>query len=69
METVYLYDGNSKLLQQAKCDTLQFSNDKENETIRASGGSDIIIIPDTSISSCTAEKDGRLVIETNAGRK
>ena len=69
METVYLYDARSKLLQQARCDTLQFSNDKTNEVIRVNGGSDIIIIHDTSISACTAEDDGRLVIETKAGRK
>lgn len=69
METVYLYDGDSKLLKQARCDTLQFSNDKEKEVIRVNGGSEIVIIPDTSIASCTAEKDGRLIIETKAGRK
>jgi len=69
VETVYLYDAKSKLLQQARCDTLQFSNDKTNEAIRVNGGSDIIIIHDTSICACTAEDDGRLVIETKAGRK
>jgi hypothetical protein len=69
METVYLYDSNSKLLKQARSDTLQFSNDKKKETIRVNGGSKIVIIPDTSIASCRAEKDGRLVLETKAGRK
>jgi hypothetical protein len=69
METVYLYDSNSKLLKQARSEILQFSNDKKKETIRVNGGNKIVIIPDTSIASCKAEKDGRLVIETKAGRK
>jgi len=69
METVYLYDGESKLLRQARCQSLQISNNKEKELIKINGNGIVIIIQDTSISACTAEDDGRLVIETKAGRK
>jgi uncharacterized protein YlxW (UPF0749 family) len=69
METVYLYDGESKLLRQARCQTLQISNNKEKELIKVNGNGIVIIIQDTSISACTAKDDGRLVIETKAGRK
>ena len=69
METVYLYDGDSKLLKQAHCDTLQLTNSKEKELIEVNGKGVRVTIHDTSISACNVEEDGRLVMETNAGRK
>jgi hypothetical protein len=45
------------------------SNNKEKEFIEVNGNGIVIIIQDTSISACTAEDDGRLVIETKAGQK
>lgn len=69
METVYLYDSESRLLKKARCDTLRITNEKDKELIKVNGNGKTIAIPDTSIESCTVEKDGRLVIETKAGRK
>ena len=69
METVYWYDGNSQLLKQINCQTIQLTNDTEKELIEVKGNGTTIVIHDNSIFACTAEEDGRLVIETNAGRK
>lgn len=69
METVYLYDSNSKLLKQIHCHSVQLSNDRDKELIEANGNGITIAIHDISISACTTEDDGRLVIETNAGKK
>ena len=69
METVYWYDVNSQLLKQINCQSIQLSNEREKEMIEVNGNGTTILIQDTSISACTAEEDGRLVIETNAGRK
>ena len=69
METVHSYDHNSKLQRQARFKTLQISSNKEKGVIKVNGGGIIIIISDTSISSCEAEESGQLIINTNDGRK
>ena len=69
METVHSYDHNSKLQRQARFKTLQISSNKEKGVIKVNGGGTIIIINDTSISSCEVEESGQLVINTNDGRK
>lgn len=69
METVHSYDHNSKLQRQARFKTLQISSNKEKGVIKVNGGGIIIIIGDTSISSCEVEESGQLIINTNDGRK
>jgi len=69
METVYWYDNNSQILKQINCRTIQLSNDTEKELIEVSGNGTTIAIHDKSICACIAEEDGRLIIETRAGRK
>jgi uncharacterized protein YlxW (UPF0749 family) len=69
METVKSYDHNSELQKQARFKTLQITSNKEKGIIKVNGGGTIIIIDDTSISSCEVEGNGQLVINTNDGRK
>ena len=69
METVKSYDHNSELQRQARFKTLQITSNKEKGIIKVNGGGTIIIINDTSISSCEVEGNGQLVINTNDGRK
>jgi len=69
METVYWYDSNSKLLKQINCQTIQLTTNKEKELIEVNGNGTTIAIHDASICACIAEEDGRLIIETNAGRQ
>jgi len=69
METVQSYNSDSKPDRRARCPILQISSNKEKGVIKVNGGGIIIVINDTSISSCEVEESGQLIINTNDGRK
>jgi len=68
METVKSFNADSKLDRSARCPALRISGNKEQGLIKVNGGGVIIIISDSSISSCKLE-EGQLVIYTNEGQK
>jgi hypothetical protein len=68
METVKSFNADSKLDRSARYPTLKISGSKEKGLIKVNGGGVIVIISDSSISSCKTE-EGQLVIKTNEGRK
>lgn len=69
MDRVKSFDVDSKLVRTASGQPLTISSNKEKGIIKVNGGGSIIIIHDASISSCKAEKNGVLSMDTNGGRK
>ena len=69
MDRVKSFDVDSKLVRTASGQPLTISSNKEKGIIKVNGGGSIIIIHDESISSCKAEKNGVLSMDTNGGRK
>ena len=69
MDRVKSFDIDSRLVRTASGQPLTISSNKEKGTITVNGGGSIIIIHDASISSCKAEKNGILSMDTHEGRK
>lgn len=69
METVQSFNSDSRLDRRAKCKKLEITSNKEKGLIKVNGNGIIVLIQDTSISSCIVDPDGRLVINTNGGKK
>jgi hypothetical protein len=72
METFHSFDSNSKLLRNARCETLNISYNEEKEILKVNGNGIITIIETDSISSCRTELDGfdrSLIMETREGRR
>lgn len=71
METLLLYESDSKLIKKEFAQNFNIVNSNNNEFIKVSGKGQgtILNIQISSIKSCVFQENGELVIETGAGRK